>query len=154
MATPESIDALCKTREALKEIKKQLEPFLLELSVEDITENDDLVEGSSKKFSRSQKQENKKKAVTASMAVALAMGTLRYMGARLRGLDQGRKADDPLRKELNQMRKLMVTLQKRLDESKKQDKEPPKRKTTDEGEEEATAEAEPSRSTASKRRKT
>ena len=42
--------------------------------------------------------------------MALAMGTLRYMGARLRGSDVGRKKGDPLRIELDKIRGLMVSL--------------------------------------------
>ena len=40
------------------------------------------------------------------------MGTLRYMGARLRGFDQGRKKDDPLRMELDAIRAKLVELKK------------------------------------------
>lgn len=46
----------------------------------------------------------------AEAAVALAMGTLRYMGARLRGSDVARKKGDPLRTELDKIRGLMVSL--------------------------------------------
>ena len=42
----------------------------------------------------------------------VAIGTLRYMGARLRGLDQGRKKDDPLRMELDKIRSKLVELKK------------------------------------------
>lgn len=42
----------------------------------------------------------------------MAIGTLRYMGARLRGLDQGRKKDDPLRMELDKIRAKLVELKK------------------------------------------
>jgi hypothetical protein len=42
----------------------------------------------------------------------VAIGTLRYMGARLRGLDQGRKKDDPLRMELDKIRAKLVELKK------------------------------------------
>ena len=48
----------------------------------------------------------------AEAAVALAMGTLRYMGARLRGLDQGCKKGDPLRMELDKIRGMLVALRK------------------------------------------
>ena len=42
----------------------------------------------------------------------VAIGTLRYMGARLRGFDQGRKKDDPLRVELDKIRAKLVELKK------------------------------------------
>ena len=108
------MECLRKTREALKEIQKQLLPFLRDLGV-DSCDSGVEKEEPAKPLSTA----NNEKVIQASMAVALAMGTLRYMGARLRGLDQGRKSDDPLRQELNNMRKRMVTLQKKLDASKK-----------------------------------
>lgn len=43
---------------------------------------------------------------------AVAIGTLRYMGARLRGLDEGRKKGDPLRGELDNIRSKLVELKK------------------------------------------
>ncbi|CAB9525979.1 expressed unknown protein [Seminavis robusta] len=149
MATSKSLDALEKTRESLKEIKKQLLPFLRDL-VGESSEN------AGESVSRPLTEDEKEKRAQASMAVALAMGTLRYMGARLRGLNKGRTADDPLRKELNNMRQLMVTLQKKLDETKEK-KEAPKRKAV---EEEKTVEAtqkptaEPTQKPEAKRRKT
>jgi hypothetical protein len=118
MATSKSLDALRNTREALDEIKKQLKPFLRDLA------------GASRaaEIAETSTCDDKGKKAEAAMAVALAMGTLRYMGARLRGLDRGRNPEDPLRKELNSMRKLMVTLQKKIDETKAK-AETPKRKT-------------------------
>jgi len=131
MSESKPLAALQKTQEALQEIRKQLKPFLLELGVDpaaDLTPNE---AGNKDKALSELKQSTASKETTikASMAVALAMGTLRYMGARLRGLDQGRKSDDPLRVELNEMRKLMVSLQKKLDESKKKETAKNKRKS-------------------------
>ncbi len=42
----------------------------------------------------------------------MAIGTLRYMGARLRGLDEGRKKGDPLRVELDNIRSKLMELKK------------------------------------------
>jgi hypothetical protein len=112
------VEALRNTREALDDIKKQLRPFLLDL----------VGESRAAKIAEASTIDDKGKKAQAAMAVALAMGTLRYMGARLRGLDKGRTPEDPLRKELNSMRKLMVTLQKKIDETKAK-AEAPKRKT-------------------------
>ena len=50
------------------------------------------------------------KRAEAMAAVALALGTLRYMGARLRGSDAGRKKGDPLRAELDGIRAALVSL--------------------------------------------
>lgn len=118
MATSKSLDALRSTREALDDIKKQLRPFLRDL----------VGESKVAELAGASTSDDKGKKAQAAMAVALAMGTLRYMGARLRGLDKGRTPEDPLRKELNSMRKLMVTLQKKIDETKAKE-EAPKRKT-------------------------
>ena len=129
----DSIEALRKTRDALNEIEKQLKPFLRDLTGD--------ADGSAPDA------QDKVKTAQASMAIALAMGTLRYMGARLRGLDQGRKPDDPLRKELNSMRVMMRNLQKKVDASKEKKKEATKRKADEK------SEKEPPREPASKRRK-
>mmetsp|Transcript_20989 Transcript_20989/g.38113 ORF Transcript_20989/g.38113 Transcript_20989/m.38113 type:complete len:160 (+) Transcript_20989:87-566(+) len=92
MATKEALDGLKKTGEALQEIKKQLKPFVDRL---------DSAEG--------------KGLAQAQAAVALSLGTLRYMGARLRGLDQGR--NDALRQELNEMRRVLTAVEKLKDDT-------------------------------------
>jgi hypothetical protein len=89
MATKEALEGLEKTGKALIEIRKQLKPFIAKLET---------AEG--------------KALAQAQAVVALSVGTLRYMGARLRGLDQGRKSDDPLRKELNEMRRVLQEVEK------------------------------------------
>jgi hypothetical protein len=97
MATKEALEGLEKTGKALIEIRKQLKPFIVKLET---------AEG--------------KALAQAQAVVALSMGTLRYMGARLRGLDQGRKPDDPLRQELNEMRRVLTEVEKmKNDESTK-----------------------------------
>lgn len=108
MATKEALEGLEKTGNALKEIKKQLKPFVERLET---------AEG--------------KALAQAQAAVALSVGTLRYMGARLRGLDQGRKPDDPLRKELNEMRRVLTAVEKLKDDDDcKQKKKDAKQQTT------------------------
>jgi hypothetical protein len=92
MATKEALEGLKKTGEALQEIKKQLKPFVDRL---------DSAEG--------------KGLAQAQAAVALSLGTLRYMGARLRGLDQGR--NDALRQELNEMRRVLTAVEKLKDDT-------------------------------------
>jgi len=42
---------------------------------------------------------------------------MRYMAARLRGLDQGRKPDDPLRKDLNNMKRVLANITKKLNKT-------------------------------------
>lgn len=113
MATKEALEGLKKTGAALAEIKMQLKPFLDRLET---------AEG--------------KALAQAQAAVALSVGTLRYMGARLRGLDQGRKADDPLRQELNEMKRVLKAVEQMKDDdagsAKKGKKNDAKRKRTPE----------------------
>jgi DNA anti-recombination protein RmuC len=102
MATKEALEGLENTGKALIEIQKQLKPFIAKLAS---------AEG--------------KALAQAEAVVALSVGTLRYMGARLRGLDQGRKSDDPLRKELNEMRRVLQEVEKmKNDESPKHNETP------------------------------
>jgi hypothetical protein len=105
MATKEALDALQKTDRALQDIRLKLQPFLAAL--ESHADNSNMNNSSSNTI----QQKPTRSLALSQTAVALSLGTLRFMGARLRGLDQGRKADDPIRKELNHMRKLLVTLQ-------------------------------------------
>ena len=49
----------------------------------------------------------------AQAVVALSIGTLRYMRARLEGSDEGRATDDPLRQELNLIRKLVAEIERK-----------------------------------------
>lgn len=92
MATPQALEGLQQAQTALEEIQEHLQPFVRRLQSSTAT--------------RQQRAQ-------AQAVVALGMGTLRYMGARLRGLDQGRSPDDPLRQELNQMRKVLVSLEQK-----------------------------------------
>mmetsp|Transcript_19671 Transcript_19671/g.29186 ORF Transcript_19671/g.29186 Transcript_19671/m.29186 type:complete len:141 (+) Transcript_19671:146-568(+) len=90
-----------KTKDAISMIKKELKPFVSRLDSDDAT-----------------------KKAQAQAVVALSIGTLRYMGARLQGKDEGRKKDDPLRQELDQMRKVIIQIEKKRKAEEKQNKEP------------------------------
>ena len=59
----------------------------------------------------------------AQAAVALSIGTLRVMGSRLRGIEAGRKADDPLRVELNRIREALAKARKNYSEQRKKKSE-------------------------------
>lgn len=97
MATPKALNALQKTKEALNDIKSKLEPVVQRLK-------DDAFE---------------KATAQAQATVSLSIGMMKYMGARLQGLDQGRKPDDALRNELNQMRKVLAEIKARHSDDKK-----------------------------------
>ncbi|KAG7340709.1 hypothetical protein IV203_024252 [Nitzschia inconspicua] len=82
---------LQKTKQAIADITDKLEPVLKKLKTNDF--GDDTPQ--------------------AQATVALSIGMMRYMGARLQGLDQGRSKDDPLRQELNKMKAVLAEIKKR-----------------------------------------
>ncbi len=127
MATNDpKLQPLHKTLHALKEIRSSLLPFLQLLRDDDdvkktadekkkkhnSADGGDESSSTSKNKKPLKQQLSPHKRAEAEAAVALAIGTLRYMGARLKGLDRGRKKGDPLRKELDQIRGLLVSLRK------------------------------------------
>jgi len=99
MTTPKEMNALKNTNEAIAGIQKSIEPVLEKLS-----------EGSFKTAELT---------AEAKASVALSVGMMKYMGARLRGLDHGRNPDDPLRQELNNMKRVLAEIKKRVAERKK-----------------------------------
>mmetsp|Transcript_38476 Transcript_38476/g.69347 ORF Transcript_38476/g.69347 Transcript_38476/m.69347 type:complete len:201 (-) Transcript_38476:239-841(-) len=132
-----SLDPLHKTLESLKEIRSALLPFLRQLKDDDdnhkqrpnhhsktaSVSTSKINQTSKIKRSRPDDDDNDTEQSTtpqltpprraeSEAAVALAIGTLRYMGARLRGLDRGRKKGDPLRMELDKIRGMLVALRK------------------------------------------
>jgi len=131
--TNPSFDALHKTISALKEIRTSLIPFIQVLKDDGNGSSRNKSDSASKKKKRSRNDNincNDKQLITpqeraeAKAAVALAIGTLRYMGNRLKGKDEGRKKGDPLRMELDNIRGLLVQLRKleKKDDSTKVDK--------------------------------
>jgi hypothetical protein len=84
---------LQNTKRAIADIQNKLEPVLKKLKGRDVRDDSILPQ--------------------AQASVALSIGMMRYMGARLRGLDQGRSKDDPLRQELNKMKKVLAEIKKR-----------------------------------------
>ena len=103
MATTKSLKSLEKSKEAVLAIKEKLLPVLQKLT-------DD-------KFGEATGR--------AQASVALSIGMMRYMGARMRGLDEGRKADDPLRKDLNNIKRVLAKT-KKASAGKKSEKTPSK----------------------------
>lgn len=81
-STDKAIEALVAVRQSADEIKAKLEPFL--------------------------RRRQEERSATCNSAIALSLGTLRFMGARLRG----KKPEDELRAQLNQMRSLLKQAQK------------------------------------------
>ena len=122
------LQPLHKTLHALKEIRSSLLPFLKLLQddadAQQFADDKKKSNNMSNKNGTSTKQQQltPHKRAEAEAAVALAIGTLRYMGSRLKGLDRGRKKGDPLRKELDQIRGLLVSLRKIESEEEKKKK--------------------------------
>ena len=115
--TKPAIEALQKTIESITSIKTALVPFLKVLKNDNQTSHSSSKKISNIRSNNEQLSPYKKK--EADAAVALAVGTLRYMGERLKGLDRGRKKDDPLRQELDKIRGMLVSLKalKKLEET-------------------------------------
>lgn len=129
-----STDSLQKSLHSLKEIRSALLPFLRVLKddsgkhqrIHHYSCHSSTLASSSRNGKRgfafhsngdcittqSDSQLNPHRRAEAQAAVALAVCTLRYMGGRLRGLDVGRKKDDPLRMELDKIRGVLVSLKK------------------------------------------
>eukprot|EP00980_Cylindrotheca_fusiformis_P005099 scaffold1083_cov114-Cylindrotheca_fusiformis.AAC.3 len=89
--TMSSTEALHKTKDAIKSIRLRMQPVIEKLNENGFENN----------------------TAQAQATVALSIGMLKYMGARLQGKDQGRKADDPLRVELNNMKRVLAEIKKR-----------------------------------------
>jgi hypothetical protein len=111
MATKANIEALEKTTKALKDIHAQLRPLLAVLREED--------DGAAPR------RRHRRNRALAQAAIALSLGTLRFVGHRLSSTapSTGRHDTAQLRKELNQMRKLLVQLKEQADEKEKVPKE-------------------------------
>ena len=88
--TSKSLTALKNSKEAVSIIKEKLIPVLQRLSDDSFGEETGRAQAS----------------------VALSLGMMRYMAARVRGLDQGRRSDDPLRKDLNNMKRVLAKITK------------------------------------------
>jgi hypothetical protein len=97
MADEKALLPLKKTSESIKQIKKTLTPFLKLLD---------------KYYNQSSLDKRKEfdiqRIAEAEAAVALSIGTMRYMAFRLKGQERGKKKNDPLRMELDKMRKALV----------------------------------------------
>ncbi|KAL7470268.1 hypothetical protein ACHAXS_012701 [Conticribra weissflogii] len=117
-----SLVPLQKTLDSLNEIRSNLFPFLKFLDEGTCKSGQSRMSGNKRRFRGGDDMGSEITGVSkvldihrraeAEAAVALAIGTMRYMGARLKGLDRGRKKGDPLRVELDKIRGTLVTLRK------------------------------------------
>ena len=112
MSNETSLLPLQKTCESLKKIQETLTPFL---DLVDRYNNQQQTAGTNNK---DKDKDNDQKIdlyqiTEAQAAIALSMGTLRYMALRLKGQkSKGSAKSDPLRMELNKIRKTLVELRK------------------------------------------
>jgi|AntRauTorckE5430_2_1112549.scaffolds.fasta_scaffold01558_3 hypothetical protein len=99
MSDKAALAPLKRTNGSIQQIKQTLIPFLNLLD----------------KYHNSEKTSqtfDKQQIVEAESAVALAMGTLRYMAHRLKGEERGKDKNDPLRMELDKMRRTLVQVKR------------------------------------------
>ena len=115
MSTKNSLAPLKKTQNAVLQIRKALTPYLKLLKrYHDAQTNTNNTPSSSEPMDMFQ-------ITQAEAAVALSIGTLRFIAARLKGQNTGKGKNDPLRMELDKMRKTLVELrmlEQRAKESK------------------------------------
>ena len=103
MSSDSDLLPLKRTIDAIKQIRITLVPFLRLLDRQKTDSLRDIQNTISQNLDQHQVAE-------AEAAVALAVGTLRYMAARLNGQSKGKKTNDSLRMELDKMRKTLVLL--------------------------------------------
>lgn len=134
MPNNDALKPLQRTSECLNKIKENLTPFLELLDRYHNQQSNGNGSGASNVNGKKKEaiKFNKQEITEAEAAVALAMGTLRYMAHRLKGNARGQKKNDPLRLELDKMRKTLVAVKKlRRDDSKKDDTKKAKSTSTD-----------------------
>jgi hypothetical protein len=122
MSIEKSVQPLHKALDAIESIQQALSPFLDVLNDYNTTKNEkrSYYDTTTNKTTPSKKY-SIQQVIEAQTAVALSIGTLRYMAARLKGQDKGRNKNDPLRMELDKIRKTLVTLRGIHDQSEKKD---------------------------------
>ena len=104
MASEDDLLPLQKTLDSVEAIQKCLVPFL------HIIQEQKSRHGNCNEYVHSNDIPRHEK-TEAQAAIALALGTMRYMNARLQGIDCS-QPDHPLRMELDKMRRALVELRK------------------------------------------
>lgn len=111
-AITKSTASLQQTKDAVDDIRTKLQPVLDRLKDILDTDEGDSDHGNNRDPSSSHKTVADVDVSEIQATVALAVGMMRYISARLRGLDQGRSKDDPLREELNNMKRVLADIKK------------------------------------------
>jgi DNA repair photolyase len=86
-----TIETLKKAKDAIATIRLRMQPVIEKLNDNGFDKN----------------------TAQAQATVALSIGMLKYIGVRLQGKDQGREPDDPLRIELNNMKRVLAEIKKK-----------------------------------------
>lgn len=106
MSSDDALQPLKRTRESLDQISDCLKPFLSILDRYNKSSRMDSNERSKNTWNTD--SFDARNVAEAKMAVALSIGTLRYMASKLGG--EKVEKNDPLRLELDKMRKILVEL--------------------------------------------
>mmetsp|Transcript_23771 Transcript_23771/g.29953 ORF Transcript_23771/g.29953 Transcript_23771/m.29953 type:complete len:202 (+) Transcript_23771:49-654(+) len=142
-----ALQSLKKTNESLKKIEETLKPFLdlVDRFHRQHSDSGIGIDGGGSSSSNPTNDKHSKQVelyqiTEAETAIALSIGTLRYMACRLKGQKSNKnKKNDPLRMELDKIRKTLVELRKLkkkmkidLNTSANEDKEERQRGTSSE----------------------
>jgi hypothetical protein len=123
MSDESALLPLQQTHESIVRIKQTLDPFLSILrNYHCKCNNKDKIKKKNDKQSKPAVENSRKeiqsswtvdyhKIIEAEAAVALAIGTLRFMAFRLKGQVRGKKRNDPLRMELTKMKEMLSQVQ-------------------------------------------
>mmetsp|Transcript_27135 Transcript_27135/g.64895 ORF Transcript_27135/g.64895 Transcript_27135/m.64895 type:complete len:186 (-) Transcript_27135:3369-3926(-) len=109
VGTKSSTSSLQKTKDAIDDIQKKLQLVLDRLKKKTVMDSDDNDNNESNNADDSSTEVEMSEIYA---TVALSVGMMRYMSARLRGLDQGRSKEDPLRKELDNIKRVLAEVKK------------------------------------------
>jgi hypothetical protein len=109
MSSTNSLAPLKKTQNAVLQIRKALTPYI-KLLKRHHTQRTGSTSSNTTGTGTTEKPIDKFQITEAEAAVALSIGTLRFIAARLKGQNKGKDKNDPLRMELDKMRKTLVEL--------------------------------------------
>jgi hypothetical protein len=116
MSSNNAISTLEKVTESIDAIQEQLLPFLDVLRKHTVQEQQSSADSSRSKSTSSSaafvhsNDISRHSKAEAQAAVALALGSLRYMDAKLRGSNCSQDPNHPLRVDLDKIRKALVDL--------------------------------------------
>jgi hypothetical protein len=105
MATPKALKALQDTQQALIEIRDKVQPLLDILRESSSTDNPHNVD--------KKEEDHVHRVAVARVGIAMTLGTLQLFAQRLQGHKPSDPSKDPIRLELNRLRKTLVQVQQK-----------------------------------------